>query len=107
MPKRRRIGTLADGPGAAVPRENTCIGVIATDAPLGRAEARRVAMMAHDGLARAIRPVHTPFDGDTLFVASTGIGTCGDPVRLTEIGTVAADLVARAVRRAVFGARGG
>ncbi len=104
MPKRRRIGTLADAPGASVPRENTCIGVIATDAPLSRAEARRVAMMAHDGLARAIRPVHTPFDGDTLFVASTGDGACGDPVRLTEIGTIAADLVARAVRRAVFGA---
>ncbi|KPF75788.1 hypothetical protein IP88_07035 [alpha proteobacterium AAP81b] len=94
MPKLRRLGGLAG-------RQNTCIGVIATDAPLTRAEARRVAMMAHDGLARAIRPVHTPFDGDTLFVASTGGGALGDPVALTEIGTIAADLVARAVRRAV------
>ncbi len=96
LPKLRRIGSLA------APRENTCIGIVATDAPLSRAEARRVAMMAHDGLARAIRPVHTPFDGDTLFVASTGHGSCGDPVALTIIGTIAADLVARAVRRGVF-----
>lgn len=99
MPKRQRNAPLA---ASAIGRDNTCIGVVATDASLSRAEARRVAMMAQDGLARAIRPIHTPFDGDSLFVASTGVGPCGDPVRLTEIGTVAADLVARAVRRAVF-----
>ncbi len=81
----------------------TCIGVIATDAPLTRVQARRVAMMAHDGLARAIRPIHTPFDGDTLFVMSTAVSGTSDTVAIAEIGTIAADLVARAVRRAVFG----
>ena len=93
MPKLPWIGDLG--------RTSTCIGVIATDAPLTRAQARRVAMMAHDGLARAVRPVHTPFDGDTLFVLSTaaeGVPPI-DVVTLTELGTIAADLVARAVRR--------
>ncbi len=81
------------------------IGAIATDAPLTRAQARRVAMMAHDGLARCIRPIHCPFDGDSLFVISTAgdTGTGSDATAITEIGTIAADLVARAVRRAVFG----
>jgi L-aminopeptidase/D-esterase-like protein len=82
---------------------NTCIGAIATDAPLTRAQARRVAMMAHDGLARAIRPIHTPFDGDTLFVISTAQAGSSDAVSIATIGTIAADLVAKAVRRAVFG----
>ncbi len=97
MPKR--------GGAAGLARQNTSIGVIATDAPLTRAQAQRVAMMAQDGLARAIRPIHTPFDGDCLFVLSTAAdtGAGSDPVALTEIGTLAADLVARAVRRAVFG----
>ncbi|MEY2884015.1 MAG: hypothetical protein RL490_1739 [Pseudomonadota bacterium] len=81
--------------------QNTCIGAIATDAPLTRAQARRVAMMAHDGLARAIRPIHTPFDGDTIFVLSTAKGGETDNVALAEIGTLAADMVALAVRRGV------
>ncbi|WP_426167692.1 P1 family peptidase [Sandarakinorhabdus sp. DWP1-3-1] len=96
MPKRASADNV---------RRNTTIGVIATDAPLTRAQARRVAMMAQDGLARCIRPIHTPFDGDCLFVLSTAAktGAGSDPVALTEIGTLAADLVVRAVRRAVFG----
>ncbi|MFZ4689623.1 MAG: P1 family peptidase [Polymorphobacter sp.] len=100
MPKLGRVAGLADAGS-----RNTTIGVIATDAPLTRAEARRVAMMAHDGLARCVRPIHCPFDGDSLFVLSTAAPGSGgsDPVTLTEIGTIAADLVARAVRRAVFG----
>ncbi|WP_310497268.1 P1 family peptidase [Sandarakinorhabdus sp.] len=95
MPKLDRLSSLS--------RQSTCIGAIATDAPLTRAQARRIAMMAHDGLARAIRPIHTPFDGDCLFVLSTAAdtGAGADPVMLTQIGTIAADLVARAVRRAV------
>jgi L-aminopeptidase/D-esterase-like protein len=97
MPKLRgrAAGTAEAG--------NTCIGAIATDAPLTRAQARRIAMMAHDGLARAIRPIHTPFDGDSLFVMSTATQGTSDTVAIAEIGTIAADLVARAVRRAVFG----
>lgn len=99
MPK---LGPLADQSGS----RNTSIGAIATNVPLTRAQARRVAVMAHDGLARCIRPIHCPFDGDTLFVISTAAetGEGSDPVAITEIGTIAADLVARAVRRAVFGA---
>ncbi len=98
MPK---LGPLADQTGS----RNTSIGAIATNAPLTRAQAQRVAVMAHDGLARCIRPIHCPFDGDTLFVLSTAAetGPGSDPVALTHIGTIAADLVARAVRRAVFG----
>ena len=97
MPKLPARGGLS--------RQNTSIGAIATDAPLTRAQGRRVAMMAQDGLARCIRPIHCPFDGDSLFVISTAAetGTGSDPVAITEIGTIAADLVARAVRRAVFG----
>jgi len=84
--------------------QNTCIGAVATDAPLSRGQAERLAMMAHDGLARAIRPIHTPFDGDTLFALSTAPTDAGaiSSVELAILGTLAADCVARAVRRAVF-----
>jgi L-aminopeptidase/D-esterase-like protein len=58
-------------------------------------------MMAHDGLARAIRPIHTPFDGDTLFALATGPADGVDAITLAILGTLAADAVARAVRRAV------
>ncbi len=92
------VPTMID-PGTA-----TTIGVIATDARLTKAQAQRVAWMGHDGLARAIDPVHTMFDGDTLFALATGrAGRQGDP---TLIGIAAADVVARAVRRAVRAARG-
>ena len=84
-------------------RENTIIGAVATNAPLSRAQALRVAMMAQGGLTRAVRPVHTPFDGDCLFALSTAVPGLAvvDDVTLIEIGTVAADLVAAAVRQAV------
>lgn len=93
MPKLRTAAPIAP---------NTCIGAIATDAPLTRVQARRVAMMAHDGLARSIRPIHTPFDGDTIFVMSTATAGISDNVAVAEIGTMTADLVAAAVRRAVL-----
>ena len=95
MPKLRTASGLA--------MQSTCIGAVATAAPLTRPQAQRVAMMAHDGFARAIRPIHTPFDGDTLFAVSTGSASGVDPVTLALLGTLAADAVARAVRRAVFG----
>lgn len=84
--------------------QNTSIGVVATNAGLTPAEAKRVAIMAQDGLARAIRPVHTPMDGDTLFALSTGTEAVGDPRYLTiaKIGALAADCVARAVARGVY-----
>jgi L-aminopeptidase/D-esterase-like protein len=77
------------------PIENTTLAVVATDAALTKAQAQRVAMMAHDGLARAIRPVHTMFDGDTVFALSTG----DLQADVTTVGSVAADLVARAIAR--------
>jgi L-aminopeptidase/D-esterase-like protein len=61
-------------------------------------------MMAQDGLARAIRPAHTPFDGDTVFALSTGRGDPVDPERLCRLGSAAADCLARAIMRAVLAA---
>jgi L-aminopeptidase/D-esterase-like protein len=82
---------------------STTIALVATDARLTKAEAKRVAIMADDGLARAIRPAHAPMDGDTVFAAATGERGLADPVAdLTEIGTAAADCLARAIARGVF-----
>jgi L-aminopeptidase/D-esterase-like protein len=82
---------------------NTTIGAIVTDVPLTRPAAKRLAMMAHDGLARVIRPIHTPFDGDSLFAMSLSAESPArvEPLLLAELGTRAADCVALAVRRAV------
>ena len=85
------------------PVENTTLAVVATDACLTKAQARRVAVMAHDGMARAVRPVHTTFDGDTVFALSTGRIVAD----LTAIGPVAADLVARAIARVGLSCRRG
>lgn len=88
---------------AAVARANTTIGVVAVDTPLTKADARRLAIMAQDGLARAIRPIHAPTDGDVLFALSTAqTAAPADPLLLTRLGLIAADCVARAVARAVF-----
>jgi len=90
--------------GGAQP--STTIGLVATDARLSKAECKRLAIMAHDGLARAVRPAHAPMDGDTLFAAATGRNdTAVDPIVLTELGLAAADCVARAIARGVFEAR--
>jgi L-aminopeptidase/D-esterase-like protein len=84
---------------------NTTLGVVACTADLSTAECKRVAMMAHDGIARAVRPAHTPFDGDTLFAVASGASPLGRyPVRAAElarIGSAAADCVSRAIGRAV------
>jgi len=86
------------------PAENTTIGVVATNARVTKAEAQRLAIMAQDGFARAIRPVHTPFDGDTLFVLSTGrLELAGARAEaIGRLGTIAADVVARAIARGVY-----
>lgn len=83
---------------------NTTLCVVATNADLNRGEAFRVAIMAQDGLARAIRPVHTPFDGDIVFALGTGRWEMPDEraVALLQIGALAADCLARAIARAVF-----
>jgi L-aminopeptidase/D-esterase-like protein len=90
--------------GAAIPGANTTIATVATDAALDKAGCRRLAIMAQDGLSRAIRPAHTPFDGDTVFVLSTGAGPPVEPATLTRLGSAAADCLARAVMRAVLAA---
>jgi len=88
---------------AGRPGENTTLVVVATDAVLTQAEARRVAIMAQDGIARAIRPVHTPFDGDTVFVLATGRrGLADSHADVARIGSMAADCTARAVARGVY-----
>jgi L-aminopeptidase/D-esterase-like protein len=87
------------------PRANTTIAVVATNARLDKASAKRLAVMAQDGLARSIRPVHTPQDGDTVFAIATGRHEMGDaPLALGELGTLAADCLARAVARGVYNA---
>ncbi len=84
-------------------RENTTIALVATDATITKAQAKRLAIVAHDGLARAIYPVHTPLDGDIVFAASTGKRPLADPVyAFAELGAVAANVLARAVARAVY-----
>lgn len=84
----------------------TTIGVIVTDAALTKAQAKRLAIMAQDGLARAIRPAHAAMDGDTIFAAATGAKPLGDPMlNLTELGMLAGDCVARAIARGIYEAK--
>jgi D-aminopeptidase len=85
------------------PQENTTIAVIATDAKLNKAQCNRLAVMAQDGLARAIYPVHTPLDGDVVFAAALGAIALADPhFGLAELGMVAANVMARAIARGVY-----
>ncbi len=95
---------LGDDPTAAQ-GANTTLAVVATDAVLDRPQAQRLAIMAQDGFARALRPVHTPFDGDTVFALATG-RTAGavDAAALGQLGGLAADCLARAIARGVFSA---
>lgn len=83
-------------------RENTVIGTIATNARLNKAEVNKVAQMAHDGIARAINPAHTMFDGDTIFALATG----EIPSNPTVIGAFAAEVMAKAIRQAILHATG-
>jgi L-aminopeptidase/D-esterase-like protein len=89
--------------GAASAR-NTTIACVATDVALTPAQAKRVAIMAQDGLARAIRPLHAPFDGDVVFAISTARQVGPEPATLTvaRLGALAADVLARAVARAAY-----
>jgi L-aminopeptidase/D-esterase-like protein len=110
---RNPDGTLADarqilrsGSAGQPPRpgENTTIGLVATNAKLTKAEASRMALMADDGFARAIFPSHTMGDGDTVFSLATG--TWSGQVNVTQIGALAADVMARAIVRAATEATG-
>ena len=91
------------------PGGNTTIGLIATNAALTKAEAKRIAIMAQDGLARAVRPIHSHVDGDAIFALATGkVELPSDAIQrltaLMRIGSIAADCVARSVGRAVYAA---
>ncbi len=90
---------LAGGTAGGLAGTATTIGVVATDAVLTRTQARRVAQMAHDGLARTIEPVHTLTDGDALF--ALGTGAAGRTAHVTLVGALAAEAVAEAVLDAV------
>jgi D-aminopeptidase len=84
-------------------RASTTLVVVATDAILTKAQAKRLAVMAQSGLSRAIYPVHTPLDGDVVFAASTGRRPLADSLLgLTTLGAIAANVVARAIARGVF-----
>jgi L-aminopeptidase/D-esterase-like protein len=91
----------ADGP------INTTLACIALDADLTKAEAQRVAVMAQDGMARAIRPIHAPFDGDVVFVLATGVRPLSEPrpLAVARLGAFAADVLARAIARGVYEAQ--
>jgi L-aminopeptidase/D-esterase-like protein len=106
---RLRAGALGrlQPPATPHPHENTSIGVVATNAALSKAQARKVAQMAHDGLARAIAPAHLPSDGDTIFSLSTATLAGGvDDNRLAVIGALAAEAMSDAILRAVREATG-
>jgi len=94
------VGALDEG------RKNTTLACVATDLALTRVELQRVAIMAHDGMARAIRPVHSPFDGDIVFAVSTGKREPGANRELAvlQVGALAADTLTRAIARGVYAA---
>ena len=98
MPADATMFRTKGSPGTA-----TTIGIVITDAVLSKPQAKRLAIMAHDGLARAILPAHAPMDGDTIFAAATGARPLGDPIAaLTELGHAATLTMARAIARGVF-----
>ena len=105
MPDDTKLGAM----GRLRPGANTTLAIVATTADLSTAEAQRMAMMAHDGMGRAIRPAHTTFDGDIVFALASGATTLGEgPARaagLARLGSAAADCLARAIARAVYEAR--
>lgn len=104
------LGPPADWTGQPHPppikggeRESTTLAVIATNAILDKRAARRLAIMAQTGLARAIHPVHTPLDGDVVFALATGNQPLLDPVAdLARLGSAAADTLSRAIARAIY-----
>jgi L-aminopeptidase/D-esterase-like protein len=88
------------------PRENTTLAIIATDAALTKPEAKRLAVQAHDGFARALRLAHTDMDGDLVFALATGAAALpDDPAARLELAAAAADVTARAIARGVHAGR--
>ena len=98
-------------PSKGAPVQNTTIAIIATDASLTKSQAQKVAQMGHDGMARAIRPAHTMFDGDTIFCMATGRHKLAETPgffhapqaqSITDIGHAAANCMARAIIKAIL-----
>ena len=111
--KQGKRSVLLPVPPKAEAGRNTTIGIIATDAVLTKAQAQKIAQMAHDGMARAIRPAHTMFDGDTIFCMATnkkdlpdtpGFFAAPKAMVLIDLGSAAADCMTRAIIRAIFAA---
>jgi L-aminopeptidase/D-esterase-like protein len=102
LPEQSRLSAL----GRLQPGANTTLAIVACNADLSTAECKRLAMMAQDGIARAVRPAHTPFDGDTVFALASGAQALGHEasraVTLARLGSAAADCLARAIARAVY-----
>ena len=92
------------GGPTATAMENTTLTVVVTDAVLTKPQAKRLAVIAQTGLARAIYPVHAPIDGDVVFAAATGEKPIDPLIGLTELGMVAANVVARSIARGVHAA---
>jgi L-aminopeptidase/D-esterase-like protein len=91
----------------ALPGESTTLAIVAIDADISAVELKRIAIMAADGFARALRPVHTPFDGDIVFGVTTAKRAVGEPRQrnIMRLGSIAADCVARAIARGVHEAQ--
>jgi putative pantetheine hydrolase len=96
---------LNDGASDAAIISNTTLVVVATDATLTKAQCTKMAAVAQNGMARALNPVHTMFDGDVTFGVSTGAAAVPDPVSFHQIVVAGADVVTRAIVRALLGAR--
>lgn len=105
LPDESKLGAS----GRLRPGANTTLAVVAVTGDLTTAEAKRVAMMAHDGMGRAVRPAHTTFDGDVVFSLASGAVALGvgrsRAVEISRLGSAAADCLARAIARAVYEAR--
>lgn len=93
------------GAPATAAIESTTLAVVVTDAILTKPQAKRLAMIAQTGFARAIYPVHAPLDGDVVFAAATGVKPIDPLIGLTELGAIAANVVARAIARGVYEAK--
>jgi L-aminopeptidase/D-esterase-like protein len=105
MAMRTKGGTWngSENESTQTPAPATTIGIVVTDAALTKPQAKRIAIMAQDGLARAVLPAHAPMDGDMVFAAATGTRPLADQVRgLTEIGHAATVAMARAIARGVY-----
>jgi L-aminopeptidase/D-esterase-like protein len=97
----RLLAGRSKGAPLPPPMVNTSLLVIATDAPLDRAQCRKLAELGHDALARGIRPLHTMWDGDVVFALSTGDGGRSGPEAFLEIGLAADDAIGEAIERSV------